>query len=466
MTAGHEDDDAARDPDANSGPASGGGAEVPDQALVSALEFAVGIAAAGARQRPPMAFPPALKPYLRLQRLSGPALAGARRALEQDPAFRRRLGQVAVPDLVDDVGRLWLERPDGWEEQATALLAARRVEGERADAATALRKAERRRDAAEQAARRALAEVAALRAELDRQRQLAADATAEAEALRDRVEQLRAEVAQGERRLSRAAARLDSSEGREGQLQAQLDEALDRAASAEQVRDQVLADRAGGEAAGAAVLAGAAALQGELDQIAGRAAALGEELRRVAGALGRLEPRPDRAPDGPPPADDGPRRPRGGRRRGRSRTAVALPGGVYGSTREAAEFLLRHPGVLVLVDGYNVAKLGWPDLALDDQRERCVAACEDLARRFGTDLVVAFDGRAVTGASTSQRRLVRVRFSPEGVSADDVIREEVDGLGPEVPVVVVTNDQAIVRDVRAAGANTLASEQLLDVALR
>ena len=40
-------------------------AEVPDHALRSALEFAVGIAAAGVKLRPPLAFPVELKRFLR-----------------------------------------------------------------------------------------------------------------------------------------------------------------------------------------------------------------------------------------------------------------------------------------------------------------------------------------------------------------------------------------------------------------
>ncbi|MEZ5295993.1 MAG: NYN domain-containing protein [Ilumatobacteraceae bacterium] len=52
-------------------------------------------------------------------------------------------------------------------------------------------------------------------------------------------------------------------------------------------------------------------------------------------------------------------------------------------------------------------------------------------------------------------------YSPDDVIADDVIRDEVDRLPPTRQVVVVTNDQEIVRDVRAMGANTISSDQLI-----
>ena len=52
-------------------------------------------------------------------------------------------------------------------------------------------------------------------------------------------------------------------------------------------------------------------------------------------------------------------------------------------------------------------------------------------------------------------------FSPEGVTADDVIRAEVGSISDEVPVVVVTNDREIVADVKAAGANVIPSNAFI-----
>ena len=88
-------------------------------------------------------------------------------------------------------------------------------------------------------------------------------------------------------------------------------------------------------------------------------------------------------------------------------------------------------------------------------------AIENLARRFGSDITVIFDGADVVGAAAEGRRIVRVMYSPAGVIADDVIRDEVRRLPVTRAVVVVTNDQAIVRDIRAMGANTMTSDQLI-----
>jgi hypothetical protein len=145
-----------------------------------------------------------------------------------------------------------------------------------------------------------------------------------------------------------------------------------------------------------------------------------------------------------------------------NRTPVALPGGVIGSSAEAAEHLVRSDAQM-LIDGYNVAKLGWPNRALERQRSALLDALENLARRFGTDVTVVFDGASIVGAHADRRRLVRVVYSPEGVIADDVIRDEVRRLPTNRAVVVVTNDAEIVRDVRADGANVVPSNSLLAI---
>ena len=126
--------------------------------------------------------------------------------------------------------------------------------------------------------------------------------------------------------------------------------------------------------------------------------------------------------------------------------------------RLTAEFLLRVPGIIVLVDGYNVAKLGWPGLSLEQQRTNMLDAVDGLARRFGTEFVVVIDGADVVGAHADRRRLARVTYSPAGVKADDVIRAEITGLDPGRSAAVVTNDREVRRDVMAAGANIITSE--------
>ena len=99
------------------------------------------------------------------------------------------------------------------------------------------------------------------------------------------------------------------------------------------------------------------------------------------------------------------------------------------------------PGARVLIDGYNVSMLGWPNLSIDEQRSALVNTVENMTLRFGTDATVVFDGADVVGAHSLRRRSTRVLFSPSGVIADDVIRAEVERTPAARHVVVVTNER-------------------------
>ena len=71
--------------------------------------------------------------------------------------------------------------------------------------------------------------------------------------------------------------------------------------------------------------------------------------------------------------------------------------------------------------------------------------------------MVAIDGADIAGAHTRARRHIRVLYSPEGVDADDVIRDEMARIPTARAVIVVTDDRAIRDDARKLGANLIDS---------
>ena len=81
----------------------------------AAIEFAVAIADAGQRLRPPLPYPSTLKPFLKQPRIPASALGKLRRAIEADGAFRSHLSAGALPELVDPIGIEWLRRDADWE---------------------------------------------------------------------------------------------------------------------------------------------------------------------------------------------------------------------------------------------------------------------------------------------------------------------------------------------------------------
>ena len=398
---------------------------LPDRALLLSLELAVGIAAAGTKLRPPMPYPAGLKPFLRFHKLPNGVLGQVRSVVEADPVFLRRLASVVTDELVDEVGLLWLTRPEGWQETAAGLAAA--ADERSVDDAGELRREQKRRESAEGVAARARLEVVTLREQLSAEREARQAAEVEAQRLGAELLAARTQSQQLERAVKKRAAGADAAMGKVDDVAAELDRVRAELADAVEARDAALADRAAVHSGGAADLQRVRVL-------------LAEALAATHGPAASV--------------------------RRRRRKPIAVPGGVYGNSEAAGEHLLRTPDVVVLVDGYNVAKLGWPSLQLDQQRARCIEAAENLARRWGPLIHVVFDNTTVVGAAAPGRRMVRVSFSPEGVIADDVLRAEVAALDPDQPVVVVTNDQAVIADVRAAGANVLSSDVFLALARR
>ena len=379
----------------------------------------------GQKIKPPLKSPPELKKYFQLNRLPATALAAVRRAVDGDETFRTRLAAGAIPELVDPIGRAWLTRPEGWEQEVARLAAEADADAAEASAAAALQRAEKRLAAAEQAAARSRVEAVALQQRVSERDVVIDGLRSDVVKLTETIEELRAQLTD---------TRLEARHARDRELAAQAklsaaigarDEALAAQDAAEHVRDHVLADRSM-----------QAAERSELARLAASASALADQLATLA-----------------TPAEPG--KPKEAKRK-----AMPLPGGVMGASQTAAEYLLRS-GASVLVDGYNVAKLAWPDLDCAGQRIVLLDAIENVARRFGSDITVVFDGADVVGAVADRRRVARVVFSPDDVIADDVIRDEVRRLPATRQVVVVTNDQQIVRDVRAMGANTISSDQLL-----
>ena len=144
------------------------------------------------------------------------------------------------------------------------------------------------------------------------------------------------------------------------------------------------------------------------------------------------------------------------------REPLPLPGGLLDDSVEAVEHVLRASGLLLLVDGYNVTMTGWPELPVGEQRRRLLGALGETAARTGTEVEVVFDGADVEPLSPPHqvRQLVRVRFSPPHVEADDVLLELLEQLPVARPVAVASSDNRVRDGARRLGANLIHARQL------
>ena len=185
-----------------------------DILLRPALEAALAVAREGEEDTPSSPAPVSLRPFLRFAKLPPRALAATRRVLDTDEEFRARVAEAADQGAVGRAGWLFLDRPEGWEDELRELVeSAEEIAGQEAER-RAENDARRRLAGAEEAARRAEQAAAAARTEAAqalaaladerRARQVAAD---EAAAVSRRLEAVAAE-----RERVRASARAAADE--------------------------------------------------------------------------------------------------------------------------------------------------------------------------------------------------------------------------------------------------------------
>lgn len=125
--------------------------------------------------------------------------------------------------------------------------------------------------------------------------------------------------------------------------------------------------------------------------------------------------------------------------------------------------LLAAPQSHLLVDGYNVTKLGWPELPLREQRARLLAGLAMLAAQIRSEITCVFDGADLGGrVPVPAARGVRVLFSPAGVTADELLDELVQAEPAGRRLVVVSSDREVADAARREGAESLDSAVLVE----
>lgn len=143
------------------------------------------------------------------------------------------------------------------------------------------------------------------------------------------------------------------------------------------------------------------------------------------------------------------------------RSPLRVPPGMTSDSAEAVDVMLRTPGAVLVVDGYNVTKRAWPNLSLAEQRDRLVSALTGLHARTHCDATVVFDGAEVGPSPAERRPGVRVRFSDANEEADAVVVREVASLPSQVPVLVVSSDREVQVLSEAEGATAVSTDTFL-----
>jgi predicted RNA-binding protein with PIN domain len=430
--------------------------------------------------------PPALRRYLGFTKLQPATLRAIARVVDSDETFRARVAGEVDEKEIGRAGWLWLTRPGGWRDEVARLqheadAAASAAAAERSER-NARRKLKAARAAADKAAAKARAhaeETDKLRSDLTDERSRRTAAEQERDRLVSELQHASEERRRAVRELkdveARLAARTTEANQAAGRIR-ELEAELERAGEPTSERDEAQRDVDSGARG---------ALADALRQTADGAHALGQALSQLArlldepaassdAAAGEARRRVAPETDGST-GDRGGSRAHGGGAASRSRESrtprvpVALPGGIADDSPEAALHLLKTPGVLVLVDGYNVTMVGWPALPIAEQRARLLGALDEAAARSGAEVEVIFDG-AETEPSAAEthpgRQAVRKRFSPPDVEADDVLLSLLVQIPTTRPVVVVSSDNRVRQGARHHGANLIHARQVMELLRR
>jgi predicted RNA-binding protein with PIN domain len=435
----------------------------PNTLLRPALEAAMQVARAGEAADPTEPAPPALRRYLNFARLPAPALDIARRVIDEDEGFRRRVAAKLSEQDVGEAGWLWLTRPDGWQDRLEELRKNQQKVEHAAHDAKVERESQRRLAGAEDRARRAEVALGARVREAEEARV----ALAEERALRRQAEtelaQITTTIDELHTQRNAAVRQLKDVESELAQRSADLRHARHEIRMREAELEQaVVAKDAALQAVTASQQAGAGPgtiTPVELATVVAEAAAGAERLSASLAAAAQLlmsAEQPPAAATAAPSTTAEPRTPP-------RRTPLRVRPGTTEDSAEAADHLLRTPGAVLLVDGYNISHAVWWDQPIAAQRDRLVGALSELHARTGVDIEVVFDGAEVErGASMSPRPAVRVRFSPPGVEADDVIIDLAGAIPANRPVIVASSDRRVREGARRHGANLLGARQLTE----
>jgi predicted RNA-binding protein with PIN domain len=436
----------------------------PTTLLKPALEAVMKVAREGEAAEPTQPAPAQLKRYLRFARLPAPALDIARRVVEEDDEFRERVASHLTEDAVGEAGWLWLTRPDGWEARLDELRKQQQVQEHAVHEERVERESQRRLAGAEDRARRAEVALAGRTQEVAQ----AIEELAHERARRDHAESEFARIVTTIDELTQqrnaAVRRLKEVEAELAQRSADLRHARHEL----RMRDAEVVDPAATPALSPQVAPApvdAAAADPRLSKLVADAAHAAELLSTALAAASEVlapSPSPSTAPapavaTAPSPVRTSPAAPPSP-----SRVPLRLPPGVTDDGVEAVDHLVRAPGALLLVDGYNISHAAWYQDPIARQRTRLVDALAELHARTGVEVEVVFDGADVDRIGERPvRPAVRVRFSASGIEADDVLLELVDAAPPRRPVIVASSDHRVRDGSRRRGANVIGARQLL-----
>ena len=390
------------------------------------LDLAIAVAKKGKKAKPPIAPPARMVPMLGFAKLPEKAKDAVLEVLDTDEEFRNRVADAGSEKSIGRIGMAYVERPPGWETFVAQMV-------EAADEPLVTSGGSKK---------------------LERQIEVSERARSRAEQERDDAQHL---LSISESSLQTLTESNDANVAELKALRAEnetLTEQRQRAVTELKRTDEIMARHIAERKRLEGLIETMTAAQLSTTSVGGgvtdHEVRLAVEL--IEGAMADMQQQVAALKHAATPEQI----------RTARRVPLPVPHGLFDDSIEYAEYLLSIPNMTVLVDGYNVTKLAHDDWDLERQRDWLEQGLCGIAARAAATFDVVFDGADISDVRTAAGKSgVRIRFSPDGVEADDVIIESVGAIGRERPVTVVSSDNRVRDGVTERGANVLYSKQLV-----
>ncbi len=145
------------------------------------------------------------------------------------------------------------------------------------------------------------------------------------------------------------------------------------------------------------------------------------------------------------------------------RTTIEIPDDIAGDDLAVARLVASTPDVMLLVDGDETARIGWPTLDEGLRREALISYLVELTGENGSAADVVLEG-AVEGEEPTSRH-VRVRITDGSLDVVELFTAMIDQYALVWPIAVVTDRDDLTEAVTALDCTVLSNTQLLDLFL-
>lgn len=145
------------------------------------------------------------------------------------------------------------------------------------------------------------------------------------------------------------------------------------------------------------------------------------------------------------------------------RRPIAIPANIQDDPEAVARHVVASPNIVLLIDGDEVATLGWSAFPLSEQRAALITYLAELSESAGCKPDVVLDGRVGAEGTTHASKAVRLRLTKAPTAPVEALAELIDAYPVKWPLAVVTDDGELAMAAIERNIVVLKNKQLLNL---